>query len=141
MPTKKQLTQEELFPHTGFPYRLETIEPDGTKKGTKRIAWFQCEWHLTKHVNRYRITEGKLDVQDGADPLSCNPLAPKPKRTRKAPAKAKSETTTKKPSRTKASQTSKTKKPAVSASKTKSTTRATKKAKKEVFSSVESFFE
>ena len=136
----KKLTQEELFPHSGFPYRLETIEPDGTKKGTKRTAWFQCEWHLTKHINRYRITEGVINVQDGHT-LEVDPLKPKSKRTRKTPAKPKAKTTTKKHSATKASQVTKTKKPTKPAAKTTHTKRATKTAKKDVFSTIDSFFE
>lgn len=145
MPVKakaKKLTQEELFPHGGFPYRLETKEDDGTKKGTTRIAWFQCEWHLTKHINRYRITEGQIDVQDGHT-LEVDPLKPKPKRKPRAtaPAKPKAKTTTKKPSATKASQKTTTKKPAKPAAKTTPTKRATKTAKKEVFSTIDNFFE
>ena len=146
----KKLTQEELFPHSGFPYRLETKEDDGTKKGTTRIAWFQCEWHLTKHVDRYKITEGVIDVQDGHT-LEVDPLKPKPKRkprakattkkVTKAPAKPKAKTTAKKPSATKASRKTTTKKPAKPAAKTTRTKRATKTAKKEVFSTMETFFE
>ena len=52
MPAKKKpvkLTQEELFPHGGFHYRLYTINVDG-KKGFNKTAWFQCEDHLTKHI-------------------------------------------------------------------------------------------
>lgn len=147
MPTKaKKLTQEELFPHGGFPFRLQTKEDDGTKKGTTRIAWFQCEWHLTKHINRYKITEGVIDVQDGHT-LEVDPFKPKPKRkprakaTSKAPAKPKAKTTTKKPSATKASRKTTTKKPAKPAAKTTRAKRTTKTAKKEVFSTMETFFE
>ena len=128
MPTKaKKLTQEELFPHNGFPYRLQTIEDDGTKKGTTRIAWFQCEWHLTKHVNRYKITEGKIDVQEGFT-LEVDPLAPKPKRRRK-------------PSGTKASQASTTKKAKKPAAKTTTVKRTRKTSKKEALSTIDTFFE
>ena len=142
MPTKtkaKKLTQEELFPHSGFPYRLQVVEADGTKKGTTRTAWFQCEWHLIKHITRYRITEGVIDVQDGHT-LEVDPFKPKPKKARKAPAKPKAKTTTKKPSATKASRSSTTKKPAKPAAKTTRTKRATKTAKKEVFSNLDTFF-
>ena len=127
MPKAKQRTQEELFPHSGFPYRLETKEDDGTRKGTKRIAWFQCEWHLTKHVERYRITEGTINVQEGHT-LEVDPLKPKPKRTRKA-------------SGTKASKVSTTKKAIKPATKTKTTTRARKTTKKEAFSNLDTFFD
>lgn len=143
MPAKKKpvkLTQEELFPHGGFHYRLYTINVDG-KKGFNKTAWFQCEDHLTKHIERYRITEGEIHVRDGQPPLSKDPLAPKVKRTRKAPAKPQVKTTAKKPSATKASKITKAKKPVVSASKTKSAPRTTKKAKKEAFSNLDTFFE
>ena len=96
MPKSKQpkLTQEELFPHgKEFGYRLEMLEPI---QGLGNIAWYQCEMHLTKHLERYRITKGKIDVMKGAAPLTKDPFAPK--RTRKA-------------SGTKASQTTKAKKP------------------------------
>ena len=126
MPTKKKpvkLTQEELFPHgKEFAYRLQMLEPI---EGLGTIAWFQCEFHLTRHIERYRITRAKIEVMKGAAPMSRDPLAPK--RTRKA-------------SGTKASQATKTKKPLKSAAKTKSTPRTSKTAKKEVFSNLDSFF-
>ena len=125
MPKSKQpkLTQEELFPHgKEFGYRLQLHE---AIEGLGTIAWFQCEFHLTKHVERYRITKGKIDVMKGAAPMSRDPLAPK--RTRKA-------------SGTKASQASKAKKPVKTAAKTKSTPRTSKTAKKEVFSNLDTFF-
>tara|TARA_B100001059_G_scaffold197885_1_gene203519 strand:+ start:201 stop:584 length:384 start_codon:yes stop_codon:yes gene_type:complete len=118
-----KLTQEELFPHgKEFAYRLEMLEPI---QGLGNIAWYQCEMHLTKHLERYRITKGKIDVMKGAAPMSCDPFAPK--RTRKA-------------SGTKASQTTKAKKPVKAAAKTTSTKRASKTAKKEVFSNLDTFF-
>ena len=113
MPVKKKPTQEELFPHNGFPYRLEVIEDDGTKKGTKRISWFECEWHLTKHIERHRLTTGDIQVKKGESPLSRDPFEVKPKRARKTPPK------------------SKEKKPTKPAAKT---------AKKEVFSNLDTFF-
>jgi len=126
MPTKRKpvkLTQEELFPHGDtFAYRLQLTE---NVEGLGNIAWFQCEFHLTKHVERYRITKGKIDVMKGAAPMSKDPLAPK--RTRKA-------------SGTKASQASKAKKTTKPAAKTKSKPRTSKTAKKEVFSSLDTFF-
>ncbi len=125
MPKSKQLklTQEELFPHgKEFGYRLQL---DERIEGLGTIAWFQCEFHLTKHVERYRITKGKIDVMTGAAPLSKDPLAPK--RTRKA-------------SGTKASQTTKAKKPVKAVAKGKSTPRASKTTKKEVFSNLDTFF-
>jgi uncharacterized surface anchored protein len=123
MPKTKQpkLTQEELFPHgKEFGYRLQL---DEVIEGLGTIAWFQCEFHLTKHVERYRITKGKIDVMTGAAPMSRNPLEPK-----------------KRASRTKASQTTKAKKPVKTAAKTKSAPRTSKTAKKEVFSNLDTFF-
>lgn len=141
MPTKKKpvkLTQEELFPHgKGFGYRLEFLD----ENKLTRLCWFQCEHHLTTHINRYRITEGRVDVMDGEPPLSADPLAAKTRKSRKAPAKAKTTTAKKQPSRSKASQASTTKKPAKLAAKTTRPKRATKTTKKQVFSTVTDFFE
>ena len=118
MPIKKKPTQEELFPHSGFPYRLEVIEDDGTKKGTKRISWFECEWHLTKHIERHRLASGDVQTKKGETPLSGDPFKPKPvKKTR--------------------AKTTKAKKPAATS---KTTSRTTKNAKKEVFSNLDTFF-
>lgn len=72
--------KEELFPHNGFPYRL--VDP--SDKG--KVAWFQCEEHLHKHISRYNITDPKVDVAEGH---SYTP--PKVKKPRKR------RTTTKKP--------------------------------------------
>jgi hypothetical protein len=41
---------QDLFPHTGFPVRLEY--QDGKEH---RICWFQCQNHLDKHLTRYSI--------------------------------------------------------------------------------------
>ena len=122
-----KLTQEELFPHgPTFGYRLQLEE---VIEGLGNIAWFQCEFHLTKHVERYRITKAKIDVMKGVDPMSHDPLAPKaPKKTRK-------------PRATKASPVTKTKKATKPAAKSKSTPRASKTAKKEVFSNLDTFFQ
>ena len=143
MPAKKKpvkLTQEELFPHGGFHYRLYTINVDG-KKGFNKTAWFQCAEHLIKHIERYKITEGDIKVRDGQPALAKDPFAIKVKRTRKAPAKTTTKKTAPKPSASKASKTTKAKKPVISASKTKSAPRTTKKAKKEAFSNLDTFFE
>lgn len=141
MPIKKKpvkLTQEELFPHgASFAYRLDYKD----ENNLTRLCWFQCGMHLTKHVERYKITEGKIDVMKGEEPLPYDPLAVKPKRKRKAPAKAKTTTTKKQPSRSKASQASTTKKPVKPAAKTTRAKRTTKTAKKQVFSTITEFFE
>ena len=84
-----KLTQDELFPHSRmFPYRLEIYD---TIEGLGNIAWFQCETHLTKHIKRYKIASGRVDVMDGAKLLSCDPFNIKKKttkKTNKSPAKA-----------------------------------------------------
>ena len=139
MPAKKKvvkLTEEELFPHGGFPYRLEFKD----ENNLTRLCWFQCEHHLTKHINRYKIAQGTINVATGSDPLSADPFAVKPKRTRKAPAKPKAKTTAKKPSATKASKKTTTKKVTKPAAKTTRAKRTTKTAKKEVFSNLDTFF-
>lgn len=41
---------QDLFPHTGFPVRLEY--QDGKEH---KICWFQCQNHLDKHVTRYKL--------------------------------------------------------------------------------------
>lgn len=124
-----KLTEEQLFPHGGFPYRLEYID----ENERVRLCWFQCEHHLVTHVTRYRIAQGTINVAEGAEPMSVDPLAPKKKRTRK--------TTAPKASGSKASKVTKTKKPATTAAKTTRTKRATKTAKKEVFSNLDTFFD
>lgn len=132
MPAKKkpvQLTQEELFPHGGFPYRLEYKD----ENNLTRLCWFQCEHHLTKHVARYKIAQGQTHVAEGSEALSVDPFQTKPKRTRKTAAK--------KPSATKASKKTTTKKPAKPAAKTTRTKSTAKTAKKKVFSNLDTFFE
>ena len=137
MPKNTKLTQEELFPHgNGFQYRLEFLD----ENNLTRLCWFQCEHHLTTHINRYRISKGKIDVMNGAPPLSADPLASKPKRTRKTTAKTTKATASKRSSGTKASQASKTKKPTKPASKTTRTKSTVKNGKKEVFSTITDFF-
>ena len=47
---------------SAFPYRLEHIE-----HGDKKVCWFQCEWHLNKHLERYKLNPkiARVDVYDG----------------------------------------------------------------------------
>ena len=68
--TKK--TQEELFPHGGFPTVWRLRRTTGPSEN-RQIAWFQCEAHLVKHVTRYRITEGLVDVAEGSEPSPVTP--------------------------------------------------------------------
>jgi len=46
----KEISQDELHPHEGFPYRLEY--KDGNEN---RICHFECEDHRTKHITRYKL--------------------------------------------------------------------------------------
>ena len=51
-----------LFPYEKFGYRLEF----GEKKNTT-ICWFECQEHLDKYVERYKLDKRtiKLDYRDG----------------------------------------------------------------------------
>ena len=59
MPKKKKLSQEELHPHVGFPFRLE--HKDGTDT---RICHFECEEHRTKYIKRYGLRKNKYTTND-----------------------------------------------------------------------------
>lgn len=52
----------ELFPYQNFPYRLEF----GEKKNIT-ICYFECDEHLQKYLNRYKIDKrtAKIDYRDG----------------------------------------------------------------------------
>lgn len=112
----------DLFPHLSFPYRLEYDD-----KGIKKVCWFECEDHLVKHITRYHIEKGKVDVLKGFT-LTTDPLKPKPKRK-------------KRPSGGKGSQASKTKKPISRAAKDPKPTRAAKTKGKKLFSNLDEFFD
>lgn len=76
MASKKET--KDLFPHNGFPYRLE--DPNDKKK----VAWFQCQEHLHKHLLRYSITNPKVDVAEGhtyEPPVTKKPRKPRKKAT------------------------------------------------------------
>ena len=53
---KKQIkevkSEKELFPHSEFPCRLEY--KDGKEN---KICYFQCEIHMKKHIERYKINK------------------------------------------------------------------------------------
>jgi hypothetical protein len=63
----------ELFPYETFPIRLEF----GEKKNTT-VSYFQCEEHLQKYLERYKLDKRtiKLDYRDG------EPTKPSQKRKR-----------------------------------------------------------
>jgi len=52
----------ELFPYDKFGFRLEF----GEKKNST-ICWFECEEHLQKYLERYRLDSKttKIDYRDG----------------------------------------------------------------------------
>ena len=55
----------ELFPYEKFGYRLEF----GEKKNST-ICWFECEEHLQKYLERYKLDSKttKIDYRDGKPP-------------------------------------------------------------------------
>lgn len=71
----------ELFPYETFPIRLEF----GEKKNTT-VSYFQCEEHLQKYLERYKLDKRtiKLDYRDG------EPTQPSQKRKRSVEQKPKS---------------------------------------------------
>ena len=52
------MTDEELFPHYGFPIRVEYDEGKDHK-----ICWFQSENHLEKHITRYHLNPNEIKIQ------------------------------------------------------------------------------
>jgi len=52
----------ELFPYDKFGFRLEFGE-----KKNPTICWFECEEHLQKYLERYRLDSKttKIDYRDG----------------------------------------------------------------------------
>jgi hypothetical protein len=59
---------QDLFPHIGFPIRLEYKD-----QSEKRICWFQCQNHLDKHLTRHKITAKDAIIQY-QDPALAVPL-------------------------------------------------------------------
>lgn len=49
---------QDLFPHNGFPIRLEY--QDGKEH---KICWFQCQNHLDKHLTRYNLKAKDITIQ------------------------------------------------------------------------------
>jgi len=47
-----------LFPHQNHPYRLEFGE-----KKNPTICWFECEQHLKKYIERYKLKAKELTIQ------------------------------------------------------------------------------
>jgi hypothetical protein len=74
------MIETSLFPYDKFPYRLEF----GEKKNTT-ICWFECEEHLQKYLERYKLDKRtlKIDYRDG------QPTEPSKKRKRSVEQKPK----------------------------------------------------
>lgn len=58
-----------LFPHEGFPYRLDHKEGDGTK-----TCWFVCNEHLQKYLDRHKPIDSVVQVRDDAEPVKLKPV-------------------------------------------------------------------
>lgn len=60
--------EKDLFPHNGFPIRLEYQDAKDY-----RICWFQCQNHLDKHITQHKLKQSQLKIQY-QDPLLSTPL-------------------------------------------------------------------
>jgi hypothetical protein len=74
------MIETSLFPYDKFPYRLEFGE-----KKNNTICWFECEEHLQKYLERYKLDKRtlKIDYRDG------QPTEPSKKRKRSVEQKPK----------------------------------------------------
>lgn len=101
----------EMFPYDSFPIRLEFGE-----KKNNTICHFQCQEHLDKYLERYKLDKRtiKIDYRDG------EPTDTSKKRKRSVEQKPK-------PKSKGSSSTSKGRKPSVDS--TRNTTRTTKRKK------------
>jgi hypothetical protein len=61
------MTDEELFPHQGFPIRLEYVDVKDHK-----TCWFQCESHLEKHITRYNLKQSEITVRRYGQQIETN---------------------------------------------------------------------
>jgi len=48
----------EKFPYTDFPFRLEYKE-----EKTNKICWFECQEHLDKYVERYKLKKKDMKIE------------------------------------------------------------------------------
>ena len=46
----------KLFPHKIFPWRLED-------KKENKLCWFECQEHVMKYVERYKLTKTEYKCQ------------------------------------------------------------------------------
>jgi len=49
----------EKFPYIDFPFRLEYKE-----EKTNKICWFECQEHLDKYVERYKLKKKDITVEN-----------------------------------------------------------------------------
>ena len=85
----KELSPEQMFPYETFPIRLEYQD-----RKEHRVCHFQCEEHLQKHLERYKLDKRTIRI----DYRDKKPPKPRQKRKRsveqKSPTKSKGSTST-----------------------------------------------
>ena len=54
----KKRVDEELFPHSGFPYRLEYQEGKEVRK-----CWFDSDYNRKKYIDRYKLNKRTHKIQ------------------------------------------------------------------------------
>jgi hypothetical protein len=52
-------TQEELFPHENFTWRLEI-----NNKKDNKICWFECEYHAKKFISRHNMKKNEYSLSN-----------------------------------------------------------------------------
>ena len=57
------MNEVPLFPYENHPFRLEF----GEKKNTT-ICWFECEEHLQKYLNRYKLDKRTIKIDRRDEP-------------------------------------------------------------------------
>lgn len=80
-----------VFPYSKFPIRLEYDDKSG-----KIVAFFSCEEHLTKHLDRYKLNKKNIVILRRPDDwIDTSPvITPEPKPKSSKPKKV---ATTRKP--------------------------------------------
>lgn len=57
----------ELFPYKNHPFRLEF----GEKKNTT-ICWFECQEHLDKYLERYKLDKRTIKIDYRDEPIDTS---------------------------------------------------------------------
>ena len=73
----------ELFPYDKFGFRLEFGEGKNTT-----ICWFECQEHLDKHLERYKLDKRTIKIDYSDEPIVASK---KHKRSVEPKSKAKSD--------------------------------------------------